>query len=129
MAVQGSINSALGKNIGLWETTFLVHLTAAVILVGVLATISSNIDRNIFSRIPWYLYLGGVLGVLITYGVAMSIPELGVAVATTSIIVGQVLTACLIDHLGLFGLEKVSFTWVKFAGVVFLALGARLLLD
>ncbi|MFW6238707.1 MAG: DMT family transporter, partial [Halanaerobiales bacterium] len=66
MAVQGSINSALGKNIGLWETTFLVHLTAAVILVGVLATISSNIDRNIFSRIPWYLYLGGVLGVLIT---------------------------------------------------------------
>ena len=129
MAVQGSINSALGKNIGLWETTFLVHLTAAIILFIILAVINSNINRDIFTRVPWYLYVGGAMGVLITYGVVLSIPQLGVAVATTSIIVGQVLTACLIDHLGLFGLERVSFTWIKLAGILFLAVGARLLLD
>ena len=47
--------------------------------------------------------------------------------ATTSIIVGQVLTACLLDHFGLFGLEK-PVNWLKLLGVGLLALGAKLLL-
>lgn len=68
------------------------------------------------------------MGVAITYGVVMSIAKLGAAVATTSIIVGQVLTACLLDHFGIFGLEKTPLTWLKFLGVGLLALGAKLLL-
>jgi transporter family-2 protein len=34
----------------------------------------------------------------------------------------------LIDQFGLFGLEKVSFTLLKFVGLVLLAVGARLML-
>ena len=32
MAVQGSINSALGKVIGLWESTFIVHLVGLLLV-------------------------------------------------------------------------------------------------
>ena len=60
--------------------------------------------------------------------VATSIPRLGVAVATTAIIVAQVSTALLIDHLGLFGLQAVPFTWLKLVGMVLLAGGALLML-
>ncbi len=56
------------------------------------------------------------------------IPRLGVASATTAIIVGQVLTALCIDHLGCFGLDKVPFTWTKLLGLALLAAGAWLLL-
>ncbi|MBT9133541.1 MAG: hypothetical protein DDT38_00264 [Firmicutes bacterium] len=79
-------------------------------------------------RVPWYLYLGGVLGVGIVYLVAISIARLGVAVTTTLIIVGQVGTALLIDELGLFGINRTPFTWLKGAGLLLLAAGAGLLL-
>lgn len=130
MAVQGSINSALGKVIGLWEATFLVHLSAAIILLLILFVFHMGKgDLALCSKAPWYLYLGGLIGVLITFGVVISIPKLGVAVATTAIIVGHVLTALIIDHFGLFGLKEISFTWIKFLGLVLLALGAKLLLN
>ena len=129
MAIQGSINSVLGKKIGLTETTFLVHATAAIILLVVLIVKDNQLDFNLLKDLPWYLYIGGALGIIITYGVASSIPELGVAVATTAIIAAQVLTAAGIDHFGCFGLEEIPFTWIKFLGIVFLAVGVRLLLQ
>jgi transporter family-2 protein len=72
--------------------------------------------------------LGGALGVLIIYAVAVSIPRLGVVSATTAIIVGQVTTAALVDHFGLFTLEPVPFTWLKALGFVLLVAGGWLML-
>jgi len=128
MAGQGSMNSAVSKAIGLTEATFVVHASATLITALLLILGLGQGQWQNYAQIPWYYYLGGLIGVGITYGVTYSIPKLGVAVATTSIIVGQVLTACLIDHLGLFGLEKATFTWWKFLGLIFLSIGARLLL-
>ena len=128
MAVQGTINSVLGKKIGLAETTFIVHATAAIILVFILFFKNNHINLKVFKEIPWYLYLGGGMGVIITYGVVTSIPKLGVAVTTTAIITAQILTASVIDHLGVLGLEPVSFNWVKLIGILLMAVGVRLLL-
>jgi transporter family-2 protein len=129
MAVQGSMNSAVSKAVGLSEATFIVHITATLTMAIILILGLGRGNWSNFSQLPWYYYLGGIIGVIITYGVVMSIPKLGAAVATTAIIVGQVLTACLVDHLGLFGLEKIPFTWLKFLGLVFLSVGAKLLLN
>jgi len=129
MAAQGSMNSAVSKAIGLSEATFVVHFSATVIMVAILILGIGQGNWSNYSQIPWYYYLGGLIGVIITYGVVMSIPKLGVAVATTSIIVGQVLTACMVDHFGFFGLEKIPFTWLKFLGLIFLSIGAKLLLN
>lgn len=130
MAVQGSLNSALGKVIGLLEATFVVHLlgtvTVAVLLFG-LQLGQGSLGK--FAQAPWYSYLGGIIGVVIIYGVVASIPKVGVALATTAIIVGQVSAALLIDHFGLFGLEKMPFTWIKLIGLALLAGGARLMLN
>lgn len=129
MAVQGSLNTALGKVIGLLETTFVVHLVGLLLagfLVFVLRLGSGNWQRC--GDVPWYFYLGGLLGVLIIYGVARSMASVGVAAATTAIIVGQLLTAALVDHLGLFGLERIPFSWYRVAGTALMAGGAWLLL-
>ncbi len=129
MAVQGSVNAVLGRIIGLLEATFIVHVVGLGILVPALFVLHlgrGNLGR--LSLAPWYLYLGGLLGVIIIYGVVASIPRLGVAIATTAIIVGQVGTALVIDQFGLFGLERVPFTWLKAVGIVLLALGAKFML-
>lgn len=130
MALQGSLNTALGKIIGLLEATFVVHLIGIAALVALLFVFRlghGNLGR--FGAAPWYTYLGGILGVVIIYAVVASISKLGVAVTTTAIIVGQVSTALLIDHFGLFGLREIPFTWWKLLGVLFMATGAKLMLN
>lgn len=130
MAVQGSLNSALSKIIGLLEATFIVHVVGTLItLVLLLGFRLGEGGLSQILKVPSYLYLGGLLGVFIVYAVVASIPRLGVAVATTVIIVGQVATALLIDHFGLFGLKEVPFTWWKVLGLILLAAGAGIMLN
>ncbi|BAF58274.1 MAG: DMT family transporter [Pelotomaculum sp.] len=129
MAVQGSLNSALGKVVGLWETTFIVHVTGLV-LVSLLLLVCRDGDgslANVFQA-PWYTFLGGVLGVMIVYAVIRSMPRVGVAPATTAIILGQVFTAGLVDHFGLFGMNKIPFSLYNVLGTLLMAGGAWLIL-
>ncbi len=129
MAVQGTVNSALGKVIGLWESTFIVHLTG-LLLTAILLFVC-GIGKGCMSdffQAPWYSYTGGVLGVLIIYSVVLSIPKVGVAPATTAIILGQVFTAGLVDHFGLFGMQKIPFSLYNLLGTLMMAGGAWLIL-
>lgn len=128
MAVQGSLNSVLGKKLGIIEASFMAHFIATLTLILLLLFNFGKGNPGSWRDTPWYLYLGGILGVVISYTVIISIPRLGVAVATTAIIAAQVSTAALIDHFGFLGLEKIPFTWLKLLGIVFLAIGVRLLL-
>ena len=129
MAVQGTLNAVLGKIIGLLEATLVVHLVG-IAFIAILLFLFRLGDGNWLKWVdaPWYVYLGGILGVAIIYGVMASIPKVGVAAATTAIILGQVFTAGLIDHLGLLGMSRIPFTWYRIAGVFFMAGGAWLLL-
>ena len=129
MAIQGSMNTGLGKIVGLLESTFIVHIIGAVLLVILLYIFRlGQGDLGRYNEAPWYLYLGGILSVVILYAVVASISRVGVAAATTAIIVGQISTAVLIDYLGLFGLERIPFTWTKAVGIVLLAAGTKFML-
>lgn len=129
MAFQGTVNAALGKVVGLVEATFVVH-AVGVVLAGVLLGVAQLGVGGLvkLGQAPWYTYLGGILGVLIIYEVVRSIPKVGVAPATTAIVLGQVLTAALIDHLGLFGMQKLPFTWYRVVAALLMAAGAWLML-
>lgn len=129
MALQGSLNSALGKAVGILETTFVVHLVGTIAALSLLLGGLGQGDLSQFRSAPWYTYLGGLLGVGIAYLVVVSITKVGVAAATTSIIVGQVLTAVVVDFFGWFGLEPLPFTLWKGLGLVLMAGGAWLLLS
>ncbi len=129
MALQGTLNTSLSKVVGLMEATFVVHLVGLA-FVSLLLFIfkTGDLKLHLFGQVPLYSYLGGILGVMIIYMVIKSIPKVGVAPATTAIILGQVFTAGLIDHLGLFGMEKMPFNWYRVGGTLLMAGGAWLLL-
>ncbi|HPZ41297.1 MAG TPA: DMT family transporter [Bacillota bacterium] len=129
MALQGSFNAILGKIIGTLETTLVVHLIGiAVVIIALFLFKLGTGNLALIKNAPWYTFLGGVLGVLIIFGVAVSIPRTGVANATTAIITGQLLTALIIDQYGLFGLDKVPFTFWKGLGLACLAAGGYFML-
>jgi len=129
MALQGTFNAALGKSIGVWSSTLLVHIIGTATAFFIMLFCRSgwfNLEQ--LSQVPWYAFLGGVLNVLIIYGVVKTIPQVGVGNATTAIIVAQILTAVLIDGLGAFGMKKYEFQDLDLVGIALLAIGGRILL-
>ncbi|HPT70342.1 MAG TPA: DMT family transporter, partial [Syntrophomonas sp.] len=70
MALQGTMNAALGKVVGLWESTLIVHLIGTVttlLIILVLGVGWSNLSK--IGQAPWYILLGGVLNVIIIYAI------------------------------------------------------------
>lgn len=127
MAIQGTLNSVLAQRTALLPATLVVHIIGSIIaLIAVLFT-KAPILKLHWLNVPWYIYLGGVLSVIIIGLVAVSIPQIGVANATTAIIIGQVGAAVLIDHFGWFGIERLPWSNWQFLGLALFAAGAKLL--
>ncbi|MDI6870511.1 MAG: DMT family transporter [Bacillota bacterium] len=130
MAVQGTLNTQLSRTIGRVEATLVIQtigLLSAGFLLFPLRLGTGDLGQ--LRQAPWYTLLGGVLGVAIVFTVVAAMTRLGIATATTAILVAQILTAAAIDHFGLFGAECRPFAWFKLLGVALLAAGARLLLS
>lgn len=129
MAIQGTMNSVLGKIIGMWESTLMVHIIGLITVIAVILVMGTGFQGvNKLGQAPWYVYLGGILNVLIIFGVVSSMPKIGVGNATTGIIFAQILTAVLIDKFGIMGVEKIPFRWLDIMGIGLLAVGTRILL-
>lgn len=128
MAFQGGLNTYLSKLIGLSGATFSVHLSAAILaLLLLIPSFVKGFDFGSIAKVPWYLWIGGPLGVAITYGVAMSFPKLGAGKATTAIVACQLLTAYLLDHFGWLNMPVRPLRSVHLIGILLLALGVHLL--
>ena len=79
MAFQGSLNTALGKAVGLLEGTFVVHIVGSVLALGLILIGLGQGNLGDLAHAPWYTYLGGVLSVGIIYLVASAMSKVGVA--------------------------------------------------
>lgn len=127
MAIQGSLNSVLSQKSALLSATLVVHIIGTAIALIAVLFAGAPVFHVDWLSIPWYLYLGGVLSVIIVGLVALSIPQVGVANATTAIIIGQVGAAVIIDHFGWFGIQRLPWSSWQFLGLALFAAGAKLL--
>ncbi|HHY44125.1 MAG TPA: DMT family transporter [Firmicutes bacterium] len=127
MAVQGAFNAVLGKKAGSFEASFIVHVIGAVLLGGLLAVGMGQGGLRKALEAPWWSFLGGPLSVLIIWGVLTSVGQIGVSNANTAIVAAQIVTAIILDCLGVTG-EKVSIGWMKIVGAVLFIAGVYFLL-
>jgi transporter family-2 protein len=127
MAIQGTINSSLSQKTSLLSATLVVHIIGTLVALVALLAWRAPLLKYKWISVPWYLYLGGILSVLIIGLVAVSIPKVGVCNATTAIIIGQVSMAVLIDHFGWFGLSRLPWSPSQLIGIALFAAGAKLL--
>lgn len=127
MALQGVLNSILGKKIGDLEAVFVVHVIGTVLLgAGLLLGFTSG-ELRALKDAPWYSYLGGPLNILIVWGVIASVSKVGAAPATTAILAVQISTALLLDCFGVTG-HKTALTFTRILGAAIFIAGAYLLL-
>ena len=122
MSVQGVFNSKLSDKIGTWETNTIVQGSALVLTLIILFFFGNGNFKELKSANKLYL-LGGALGVVITFTVILSIKSLGTTVGIGTILIAQLLAAALIDAFGLFGSEKVPFSFHEILGIVIMIAG------
>lgn len=107
--------------------SFLVGTIALAVLVFFQPVEKPNLEM--LQQIPWFLWLGGFLGV---YAISFSIytaPKLGFLTLSGLIIFGQIVMSMIIDQFGLLGTEKTSINWQRLLGGVVIFTGVLLTLQ
>jgi bacterial/archaeal transporter family-2 protein len=126
-SVQVALMSRLGERIGVFEALgFSTLLTAglAFALLLVLRRSAAGYERALHQ--PWWMLMGGVMGLLIVFTVTYAGPRIGVAATVGILIAGQLAMGAAIDRFGLFGSEKIALHWPRLLGIGLLAVGAAL---
>lgn len=119
MSVQTALCASLTENYGNWFSTVIVHLVGLLVLTPFF-----------FSRwgqkkghAPWYLYLGGTIGVfnvvLCNYGVV----SIGMTNSNTLMLLGEIVFSAFLDRFGLFGMKKRRITLLKWLAILIMLAG------
>lgn len=85
-------------------SSFISFLVGTIALAIYLVSTSKSVPNfETFRVIPWWKYLGGILGAFYVTSVIIAAPRIGAANVIVLIVAGQLLMALLCDHFGLLG--------------------------
>ncbi|MDU4883239.1 MAG: DMT family transporter [Clostridium celatum] len=116
ISIMVSFNSGLEGYVGSTYSVVLIH-TIGFIAILIVAVIKKE-KIVIKEAIPFYLFLGGIFGVMLTLVNVITIGSIGVALTTALAVFGQLVFSSLVDHFGLFGLTKYEFNPKKIVGLL-----------
>ena len=83
--------------------------------------------RYVSGNSPWWIWTGGLLGTFFVAGIVILLPRLGVALAFSLVIAGQMLTTILFDQFGWMGVAVKEISAGKIAGAILLIIGVILI--
>lgn len=107
LSLMQSFGGVLSGYIGLFGSSFVVHLIGGVLLIAYLAVILRQRIR--LGPMPWYAYLAAVFGIALTTTNSYCVTRLGASLTTCLSVAGQLFFSILIDHFGLLGMRKRRF--------------------
>jgi bacterial/archaeal transporter family-2 protein len=126
-SVQVAMMSRLGERIGVLEAlAFSATVTAALAFVILVLAHHSVGGFEHAVHQPWWMLLGGVMGLIIVLAITYAGPRIGVASTVGILIAGQLIMGAAIDRWGLFGSQRIALHWPRVLGIVLLAAGAAL---
>ena len=125
LASQAGINAQLRQYVhSPYQAAFFSFLVGTLILgVVVLMQTGARPQLQELTAVPYWLWIGGLLG---AFGVSVAIilaPRLGAVNLTIVIVCGQLLAALVLDHFGWLGFEKHPINWQRIAGVILVIAG------
>ena len=127
--LQSAVNAKLGQYL-----THPLYATFVSFLGGLLGIIVLIIcvhppvpSKDSLTQIPWYLYTGGLFGVVFVTTVLVLVPRVGVATMLATAITGQLIVSMLVDHYGWFGAPVHPISIHRLVGLTCLISGVLLI--
>lgn len=128
ISVQPPINATMARGLGspLLAASISIFISFVMVAVLWLSWGKGAGDMSQVPMLPWWVIIGGIVGVVFVAGGVVVAPVLGVALFFVCVVAGQLIGSTLIDQFGLFGLAIKPVSTMKFAGIVLVLLGAAL---
>jgi bacterial/archaeal transporter family-2 protein len=129
LPIQATINARLAKWVESPVMAAFISFavgTVALFLYLFLAR-QFHFQKSEFTRAPWWIWVGGLLGTFFVAGIVILVPRLGVALAFSLIIAGQMGAALVFDHFGWMGVSIREISWGRIIGAALLVAGVFLI--
>lgn len=129
LPIQASINGRLRPFVGgaIPATLVSVAVSTTTMVVLVLATRTPVPTGSKLTGSPWWVWTGGILGVVVVLVSLGLVNRLGAAFLFALMVVGQMLASMVIDHFGLFGVSEHAVSPLRVLGVMLLLAGVMLI--
>lgn len=128
MASQTAVNSHLGVVAGSRFYAALINFCVGLIILFILYLIlgrgKQTKDKGVYR--PWWMWIGGLFGVLFVVGNIITAQALGTGMAVIILLTGLMIGGLLVDQFGLFESKQRPVTWKEILGVVIMVGGAAL---
>lgn len=125
-AIQGPINTALGKRISVFQASFISFLGGSIISLIILIFFGDG-DFSKYSNLKSWQLIGGLYGLINVCAIIAAFPVLGAALALTTIMLGQLIAGIFIDSFGFFDSPILQVSPLRIVGIATVALGIILI--
>ena len=129
LPLQAAINGKLARTVNSPVVSAFVSFGIGTIalLLFLIATRQLQFHGANFQNTPWWIWTGGLLGTFFVAGIVVLLPKLGVALAFSLVLGGQMLAAIIFDHFGLLEVAVRQISPGKIIGVILLIAGVMLI--
>ena len=128
ISVQPPINGTMARCLGspLLAASISIFISFVVVTILWLSWGKGTGDISQVKILPWWVIIGGIVGVVFVAGSIMVAPVLGVALFFVCVVAGQLIGSTLIDQFGVFGLMVKPINTMKLIGIGLVLIGAAL---
>lgn len=121
--VLASLNAALGQFTGSPVSAVIVLLGVAFLSICIISLLTNNLPTYRILEAPKHLFCAGLFVVFYMLSVTALAPSFGVGNAIFFVLLGQLVSAALIDHFALFGSNGSPLNLIRTLGLVFMGVG------
>ena len=121
LAIMISLNGQVSGIAGSYTSSVIIHLVGLFGIILVLIFTKSKIGN--LKGIPFYMFTGGLIGILTVLFTNASYIGLGVSLTVSISLLGQLVTSLVIDHFGYFNMPVSEFDKKKILGLIIIIVG------
>ncbi len=125
VAVMITVNGGLTTQYGVYAATVIIHIVG-LLLIGTIVLLRR--EKPFQKRAPWYLYIGGIIGVANTAGTNYAFGRISVSAILALGLFGQSVMGTLVDQFGLFRMHVHSFRAYQLPGLFLVLCGISCML-
>lgn len=126
--VLAALNAQLGQRLGAPVAAAAILFSVALGIAAVVLVLTGSAPAlRALPGTPKHLFLAGALVAFYVMSITWVAPRFGVGNAIFCVLMGQMLSAALIDHFGLFGALERPLSVQRLAGLVLMALSLVLI--
>ena len=124
--IMAAMTSSLGKHLSspVAASAFAFFLAFCIAMLAIMVTDKSFVKQ--IPSTPKYLFVAGAFIAFYVLSISFIAPHFGIGNAIFFVLLGQLLSAAIIDHYGLFGAQINNLSMMRVSGILVMVFGVWL---